>query len=637
MASALMLGRVVRAVPLRVAPLATQARWQRRHISYKAPRRDVEFILDEVLDVKKHYAKIGQAEAVDLIPEVIDNFAKFSENVLGPLNVAGDQVGCKHDKKTANVSTPTGFKAAYDEYAAGGWQGMTVPEAYGGMGLPLSLGLVKSEMVGTANWSWGMFPGLSVGCMNTLILHASEQQKQDYLTKLADGSYLGTMCLTEPQCGTDLNQVKTRAVRQEDGSFKITGTKIFISCGEHDWGENIVHIVLARIDGAPAGIKGISLFLVPKFLPKADGQLDTKKNVECGGLESKMGIHGSPTCIMNFEDSTGYLIGQENSGLRQMFTFMNTARIGTALQGIGAAELAYQGALPYAEERKSLRALSGVKAPDDVADPLIHHGDVRRMLLTCKAVAEGGRCMMYHTAMLSDGMLADAGEDAKKLDDDLGLLTPILKGFLTEMGCEAASLGMQVWGGHGYIQGNGMEQVYRDARIGTLYEGTTGIQALDLLGRKILLSNGRAYRQLVGTILGYCKQQIWDKRNSSAHKREAARLAKYTAQWAAVTAGTGLQARSNKDTVGTASYDYLMYSGYTVMGYYWLRMMDVAEAKLQTARTPADIDYYKSKIKTGKFYFEKMLPRADGHMGALRGKTSSVMNMSSSEFHASYQ
>eukprot|EP00730_Choanoeca_flexa_P000167 TRINITY_DN10076_c0_g2_i4.p1 TRINITY_DN10076_c0_g2~~TRINITY_DN10076_c0_g2_i4.p1 ORF type:complete len:646 (+),score=181.47 TRINITY_DN10076_c0_g2_i4:48-1940(+) len=589
-----------------------------RSLSYKAPTRDIQFVLDEVLDADRHYQKVGFTDmSTDFRNSVLEEMAKFSEEVLSPLNAVGDEEGCVLDPKTKDVKTPTGWKEAYEQYMQGGWQSLSVPEEYGGQDLPLSLGLIKSELIASANWTWGMYPGLSIGAMNTLTLHGSEDQKQKYLTRLATGEWLGTMCLTEPQCGTDLGQMKTKAIKQEDGSYKITGTKIFISCGEHDFTDNIIHIVLARCENAPEGTKGISLFIVPKYLDKGDGSLDkSSKNLTCGGLEKKMGIHGSSTCVMNFEDSTGYLIGAENKGLHQMFTFMNTARIGTALQGLGAAELAYQGALAYSKERMSMRTLGGVKNKDKAGDFIVHHGDVRRMLLTCKAIAEGSRSMMYETSMLADYMLkATTEEEHKKVDEEMGFLTPILKGFITELGCEAANLGLQCFGGHGFIKEWGMEQNVRDARIGTLYEGTTGIQALDLLGRKIMLQGGKSWRKHCSQALGYMKTQLIDNRSTSQHKMQTLQLMGYYMRWFYLTGRIGLAARNDREVISTASVDYLMYSGYVTMGLHWLKMMDVAADKLAAGNvSDSDKAFYQSKLQTGQFYFDHLLPRAKSHL-----------------------
>ncbi|RZI81673.1 MAG: acyl-CoA dehydrogenase, partial [Rubrivivax sp.] len=459
---------------------------------YKAPLRDMRFLLNEVFDYASHYASLsnGADATPDMVEAILEGAATFCEEVLAPLNLSGDQEGCHFENGV--VTTPKGFKEAYKEYVAGGWQGLSHEVKHGGQGLPMSLNLLKAEMMGTANWSFTMYPGLSLGCMNTIMQYGSETQKDLYMPPLVSGEWTGTMCLTEPQCGTDLGQVKTKAEPVGDGTYKLTGTKIFISAGEHDLADNIIHIVLARLPDAPRGTRGISLFIVPKFLVNADGSIGERNPVVCGSIEHKMGIRASATAVLNFDGAVGYMIAEPNKGLEAMFTFMNTARIGTAVQGVAHAELSYQGSLPYAKERRSMRALSGKKDAEFTADALIWHADVRRMLLIQKCVAEGGRAMIYHAAKLADNMVNGVleGNKAKyeEFDDKLGFYTPILKGFLTEMGLESANLGMQVFGGHGYIKEHGMEQIARDARISTLYEGTTGIQALDLLGRKVLLT-----------------------------------------------------------------------------------------------------------------------------------------------------
>lgn len=554
--------------------------------------------------------------------------------MLAPLNVVGDREGVKHDPATNTVTTPAGFKEAYETYAAGGWQGLSVPEQYGGQGLPMSLGMIKAEMIGTANWAWSMYPGLSIGAMNTLILHGSEEQKQKYLTKLASGQWGGTMCLTEPHCGTDLSQVKTKAEPIGDGRYKLNGTKIWISAGDHDMTENIIHIVLARLPGAPEGTKGISLFLVPKYLEKADGSLDTsKKNINCTALEKKMGIHGSATCVMTFDNSVGWLIGQPNTGLHQMFTFMNTARLGTAIQGLATCELAYQNALPFAKERLAMRSLTGAKFPDKPADPIIVHPDVRRMLMTQKCLAEGARSMCYDVALMADAMLsAKTMEEQKRLDSELGLFTPIVKGFLTEMGLEAAKDGMQVWGGAGFTKDPGMEQIYRDARISTIYEGTTGVQALDLLGRKVLLNRGKHLWKFTSQITKYAFECGVSSPNASKLRGMAYETAKRAQQWNYLTARLLVSAASNKEVVGSASYDYLMFGGYTSMAYHWLRMANVALTKLKDAKTDSEKDFYKTKFQTAQFFFDRILPRVKTHATTALASPKTVMQVKTENF-----
>jgi|TARA_R100000049_G_C1957648_1_gene119698 hypothetical protein len=587
----------------------------------------MKFLLNDVFDYPTHYQGLASGENAtpDIVDAILTECGRFCEEVLSPLYQSGDEEGCKLEN--GEVITPKGYKEAYQQYVMGGWQGLSAPEEFGGQGLPASMGLFKQEMMGTANWSFSMYPGLSLGAMNTIFLHGTDEQKQTYLVPLTEGRWGGTMCLTEPQCGTDLGQVKTRAEPQADGSYKLTGTKIFISSGEHDLTENIVHIVLARLPDAPKGTKGISLFIVPKFMPAADGGVGERNGVSCGSLEKKMGIKASATCVMNFDDATGYLIGPENQGLECMFTFMNTARIGTAIQGVGPAELSYQWALDYAKERRSMRALSGKKEPDQVADSLIHHADVRRMLLTQKAIAEGGRAMLYYAARVADHMVeahtAGDTEKAEKYDDKLGFLTPILKGFLTELGCEAANLGMQVFGGHGYIREHGMEQIARDTRIATLYEGTTGIQALDLLGRKVLLmTQGGAVREFTFKVANFARKHLTDKRL----RPMAVELLKLTAQWNVLTVRVMLAARKDRDVVSAAAYDFLMYSGYVSMAYMWLRQSAVAVDKLDNGGEESE-SFYQTKLNTAEFYYERLLPRAQTHATSMLSPTRSLMQI----------
>ena len=602
--------------------------------TYKAPVRDMRFLMNEVLDFESHYKTFPEGEEAtpDMVEAIIGEMAKLCENTLAPLYQSGDEEGCKFENGV--VTTPKGYKEAYDEFVAGGWQGLSHPVEFGGQGLPASLGLIKSEMMATANWSFTMYPGLSMGAMNTIQMHGSDQQLQDYLVPLTEGRWGGTMCLTEPQCGTDLGQVKTKAEPQEDGSYKISGTKIFISSGEHDLTENIVHIVLARLPDAPKGTRGISLFIVPKYLP---GKIGEDNGVHCGSLEKKMGIKASATCVMNFDEATGFLIGPENKGLECMFTFMNTARIGTSIQGLAHAELSYQGALTYAKERKSMRALSGKKEPDAIADSLIHHGDVRRMLLKQKAVAEGGRAMIYFAAQYADKMIsaaqADNDEEYQKWDDELGFLTPILKGFLTEKGLEVANDGMQVFGGHGYIKEHGMEQIVRDARISTLYEGTTGIQALDLLGRKVLLlTKGKCVRDFSKKLVDFGTKNLRDPKL----RPFAWKLLKIAAEWNYLTTRIMLVASKDRDIVSTASYDFLMYSGYAMMAYFWALQAGVAKDKLENGgNEPAE--FYQAKLATAEFYFDRMLPSAKAHADAALKPTKSTMQLKPEHFSFDYE
>ena len=594
---------------------------------YKAPLRDIKFVMNELLNSEQHYANLEGAEDAtpDMVDAIIQEGAKFCEQVLSPLNQVGDQEGCTLNGDV--VKTPTGFKEAYQQYVEGGWPSMTADPNYGGQGLPHSIGLVVSEMVGTCNWSWGMYPGLSHGATNTVEAHGTEEQKQIYLTKLISGEWTGTMCLTEPHCGSDLGTLRTKAEPNADGTYSITGTKIFISAGEHDMAENIVHIVLARLPGAPEGTKGISLFIVPKHLPNEDGSAGERNAVSCGSLEHKMGIHGNATCVMNFDGAKGWLIGPENKGLNCMFTFMNTARIGTAIQGLGAAELGFQGSLAYAKERLAMRSLSGPKNPEGIADPIIVHPDVRRMLLTQKAVAEGARALIYLAGQQVDVVHSGKTEEERKAADALlGFLTPIAKAFLTEIGYESANLGMQVFGGHGFIAEWGMEQNVRDARIGMIYEGTTGIQALDLLGRKVLMTQGEALKVFTKRVHVFCKENA----DNEQLKEFIEPLAAINKEWGELTMKIGMTAMKDREEVGAAAVDYLMYSGYAVFAYLWAQMAKVALDKM--ADGTSEEMFYNAKVQTARFYFKRLLPRTRTHAETMLAGSSSLLDMPEEAF-----
>ncbi len=607
-------------------------------IPYKAPLRDMRFLLNEVLDFPAHYAALpnGHDADTDTVNAILEGAAQLCEDVLAPLNQSGDLEGCHFNQGV--VTTPKGFKEAYQQFQAGAWQSLSFPAELGGQGLPASLNLFKSEMMGTANWSFSMYPGLSMGCINTLLRYGTAVQKQLYLPKLISAEWSGTMCLTEPHCGTDLAQITTKAVPQADGSYALTGTKIFISAGEHDLTDNIVHIVLARLPDAPEGTRGISLFVVPKFKVVADdsghGVMAERNGVHCGSIEHKMGIRASATALLNFDAAQGHMIFEPNRGLEAMFTFMNTARIGTAVQGVCHAEAAFQGALPYALERRSMRALSGKKEPEHKADALIWHPDVRRMLLTQKAIAEGGRHMIYEALKIADHMFhaSTVGDEDRyqKFDTELGFFTPILKGFLTELGLEAANLGIQVFGGHGYIQEHGMEQNVRDARIATLYEGTTGIQALDLLGRKVLLgSKGQCVRDYTGKMLQFARPHLLQ---GGVKGSMARRLAWLAAEWNWMTLAIMLRAPNDRELVGAASVDYMMYSGYVMMAYSWAQQAAQATDLLANRQGAESADFYRAKIQTAEFYFARLLPRAQAHRKAALASTRSVMQLDKDHF-----
>jgi 3-(methylsulfanyl)propanoyl-CoA dehydrogenase len=599
---------------------------------FKTPLKDIRFINNELFDVQAHYKSLPGGDEItpDLVDAIANECSKFAENIIFPLNQSGDQQGCQF--QDGKVTTPKGYQQAYQQWIKGGWQGLSHPVEYGGQGLPLSLGVMKSEITGTANWAFGMYPGLSLGAINTLFVHGDDEQKNTYMRKLIEGTWTGTMCLTESHCGSDLGQMKTKAQNNEDGSYTITGTKIFISGGEHDLAENIVHITLARIPGSPKGTKGISLFVVPKYLPDENFNVGQFNQVSCGSIEHKMGIHGSSTCTMNFDGSKGFLLGGINNGLSAMFTFMNSARIGTAIQGIGTAELSFQNALAYAKERRSMRPLSGAKAPEHSADTIINHPDVRRMLLKQKAIAEGGRAMLYDASILADHMVhAKTPQALDDIDDQLGFVTPILKGFFTEMGIEAANDGMQVFGGHGYIAEWGMEQIARDVRISSLYEGTTGIQGLDLLGRKVILNKFKQYLAFNKRILSFSVGCLISSPYRWKMLKFIVPLMTYQLRWQKTILAILLKARKNRDAVGASTYDFLMYSGFMLTAFYWAMMAHKAMEKLDKGGNE-EPSFYQTKIQTARFYFERMLPRAKAHAAIVSSSLESVTAMEEENF-----
>ncbi|MFV0476768.1 MAG: acyl-CoA dehydrogenase C-terminal domain-containing protein [Parahaliea sp.] len=587
---------------------------------YKAPLRDISFVMNELLESEALYQSLpGYEEAsADLMNAIIEEGAKFAENVLVPINQSGDEQGCSWSPE--GVATPDGFKSAYLQYVENGWPALSADVEHGGQGMPNLLGSIISELVGSANWSWGMYPGLSHGAIKTIEAHGDDEQKQKYLTKLISGDWSGTMCLTEAHCGSDLGLLRTKAEPQADGSYSITGTKIFISAGDHDMTDNIVHIVLARLPDAPEGTKGISLFIVPKVNVNNDGTLGERNTVNCDSIEHKMGIKASVTCVMSFDGAKGYLIGPPNKGLACMFTFMNTARIGTAIQGLAASELSFQGALTYARDRLAMRSLSGPKNPEGPADPIIVHPDVRRMLLTQKAFAEGGRAFIYYLAQQNDIVRHGDEEAAKNADDLMALLTPIAKAFLTEVGCEAANHGVQVYGGHGFIREWGMEQIVRDSRISTLYEGTTGIQALDLIGRKVLGSGGQMLLNFTSVIDAFCQANT-----DEADQPFVSVLNQYKDEWLGMSLELGDAAMKNPEEAGAAAVDYLMYSGYVTLAYFWTRMAVLARQKI--AEADGNTSFYQAKLMTAQFYFERLLPRARAHKKILQSGADNLLQM----------
>ncbi|WP_455273033.1 acyl-CoA dehydrogenase C-terminal domain-containing protein [Rhizobium herbae] len=572
--------------------------------SYKAPVEDTLFILNDVLGIERYNNLPGFADATpDMIEAIVGEAAKLAEEVMFPVNLSGDQEGCKRNDD-ATVTTPKGFKQAFDQYREGGWLGLSVPEEFGGQGLPYTLHTAIGEYMSSANMALTMYPGLTQGAIAAILVHGTDAQKATYLPKMVSGDWTGTMNLTEPHCGTDLGLLRSKAVPQGDGSYKISGQKIFISAGEHDMADNIIHLVLARIEGAPEGVKGISLFIVPKFHVEADGSVGARNTVSCGAIEHKMGIHGNSTCVMNYDDAVGYLIGTENKGLNAMFVMMNEARLGVGLQGLSVAEVAYQNAANYARDRIQGRSLSGVKSPDKKADPIIVHPDVRRVLMTIKAFNEAGRAFTLWTALKSDiAHRGDNDADRQTADDILGLMTPILKGVLTDKGFDHAVMAQQLFGGHGYIEEHGMSQYVRDARIAMIYEGANGIQALDLVGRKLALNGGRAITALFKEIGDFCEENRADEKLVVYTKG----LKKGLNDLQAATMWFMGNAMAKPDNAGAGSTDYMHLFGLVVLGYMWAKIAKTAEEKLAEGAGDREA-YLKNKLVTAKFFMERIMP-----------------------------
>ncbi len=593
---------------------------------YTPPLRDMQFLMNEVLNVPAELHALPRHADIDAdtINAVLEEGGKFASQVIFPLNQSGDEEGCTLNKTTHDVTAPKGFKEAYKQYVEGGWAALSCDPTYGGQGLPHVVNQCFYEMLNSANQAWTMYPGLSHGAYEALHAHGTEEQKNTFLPKLTSGEWTGTMCLTEPHCGTDLGMLRSKAEPVGDGTYKITGQKIFISAGEHDMADNIIHLVLARLPEAPEGSKGISLFVVPKFHVKADGSLGERNGIFCAGLEHKMGIHGNATAQLVLEDAVGTLVGQPNKGLAAMFVMMNAARLGVGMQSLGLTEVAYQNAVAYAKDRIQMRALSGPKAPDKPADPIIVHPDVRKMLLTARAYAEGGRALAMWTTLQLDKELSSDDEDVRKDAGDLvALITPIVKAFLTDNGWIATSACMQVFGGHGYIKEWGMEQYVRDARINMIYEGTNTIQSLDLLGRKVLADNGAKLKKF-----GKLVQEFVEEEGVSEAMQEFVNpLADLGDKVTKLTTELGMKAFGNADEVGAAAVDYLRVVGHLVFAYFWARMAKVALEK-QGSGDP----FYTAKLATARFYFAKLLPETASLIRTARTGLKPLMEMDEALF-----
>ncbi|MCV2368473.1 acyl-CoA dehydrogenase C-terminal domain-containing protein [Roseateles oligotrophus] len=588
---------------------------------YNPPLRDMQFVMHEVLNVVDEL-KMLPAHAdidADTINAVLEEGGKFASEVLAPLNLSGDAEGCKLDKTTHEVTPPKGFKEAYAKYVEGGWPALGCDPEYGGQGLPVVINQAFYEMLNSANQAWTMYPGLSHGAYEALHAHGTPEQKAIYLPKLTSGEWTGTMCLTESHCGTDLGLLRSKAEPQADGSYRITGAKIFISAGEHDLAANIVHLVLARLPGAPEGSKGISLFIVPKFNVNADGSLGARNGVFCGGLEHKMGIHANSTCQMVLEDAVGTMVGAPNKGLAAMFVMMNAARLGVGNQSLGLTEVAYQNAAAYAKDRIQMRALSGPKSPEKPADSIIVHPDVRKMLLTARAYVEGGRALATYVAVTMDRAISSDDEDERKeANDEVALLTPIIKAFLTDNGWIATSHCMQVFGGHGYIHEWGMEQFVRDSRINMTYEGTNTVQSLDLLGRKVLGDNGAKLRKFGAKIAAFVEQEG----TNEAMQEFINPLADLGDKVTKLTTEIGMKAFTNPDEVGAAAVDYLRVVGHLTFAYFWARM-----AKVALEKQASGDKFYSAKLSTARFYFAKLLPETAMLIRTARAGLPSLMEM----------
>jgi len=594
--------------------------------TYKAPVDDVMFLLRDVFQVERYNNLPGFAEASpDLVEAVLAEAAKFCEDVLTPLNRVGDKAGCRRHAD-GSVTTPPGFRDAYRKLAAGGWIGASAPAEFGGQGLPAVLTQAIREFLYSSNMAFAMYSSLAMGAVAAIYSHGSAEQKTRYLPKLISGEWAGTMNLTEPQCGTDLGQLRCRAAPQPDGSYKITGTKIFISAGEHDLTDNIIHLVLARIDGAPPGTKGISLFIVPKFLLTAAGAPGERNAVSCGSIEEKMGIHGNATCVMNYDGATGWLTGEEHRGLHAMFTMMNSARLSVGVQGLALSEVAYQNAVAYAKERLQGRALTGAQHKDKPADPIIVHPDIRRSLMTMKAFNEAGRALALWTAIKSDiAHRSPDDKDRQAAEDYTGLMTPVVKGVFTDKGFDHAVMAQQVFGGHGYIEEHGMSQFVRDARIAMIYEGANGIQALDLVGRKLGLNGGRAIQAFFKEVGEFCEENRADEKMTPFTKG----LKKGLNDLQAATMWLVQNGMAKPDNAGAASTDYMHLFGLVALGYMWAQMAKAAQGKTGANGSQP---FYDNKVVTARFFMERIMPETSAHLARISSGSDTLMALPAEAF-----
>jgi alkylation response protein AidB-like acyl-CoA dehydrogenase len=582
---------------------------------YKAPLRDMRFVLHEMYDSASLSTLPGLEDVTpELIDSILEEAGKFAENMLLPINASGDEEGCTYENGV--VRTPKGFKEAYRAFADGGWTAMAAVPEFGGQGLPESVNKQVEEMISAANSAFGLYPGLTHGAYQAILDHASDELKQRYLPKMVDGTWSGTMCLTEAHCGTDLGMLRTKAVPQEDGSYKLTGSKIFITAGEHDLTENIIHLVLARLPDAPAGVKGISLFLVPKFVPNDDGGPGARNGVVCTSIEHKMGIKASATCQLSFDEAAGWMVGEPNKGMRAMFTMMNSERLSVGIQGLGAADASYQSAVFYAKDRIQGRSLSGAKQKDKQADNIMVHPDVRRMLMTIRAYTEGCRALGGWVARELDTVARSDDPHAKRdAEDFTSLMTPIVKALFTDLGFEMTSVGLQVYGGHGYVRDHGMEQYVRDARISMIYEGTNGVQALDLVGRKLPANMGRSLRSFFHPVSAFIETH-------RSHSQLAPMVKSLERAFGALQLATTYVATSgmrDPEEAGAAATDYLRLFGLVALGFMWCRAAEVSVRKLPAAN--GDAKFYQAKLTTAEFYMDRLLPQAGAlYLGIKSGK-----------------